>query len=97
MESSNVNSDELKEINDPPVDESTGVKMWGFYANGPDYYVASLRQQRAGEWANQTVEPTEPKPQPEGPVCPSCGNAITAEMKFCPECGTELPHEKLPQ
>lgn len=49
----------------------------GIYANGPDYYLLSL------------------KPQLEGPVCPHCGNAITAEMNFCPECGAKM-HEKIP-
>lgn len=61
----------------------------GIYANGPDYYLLSLRQSRTEYMASQTTE-EEPKPQLEGPVCPHCGNAITAEMNFCPECGAKM-------
>ena len=60
------------------------------YANGPDFYVLSNRQNPIGAPAPQEVEDTQPKPQPEGPVCPQCGNAINDDMPFCPECGTLL-------
>ena len=72
------------------IEESTGVYLYGAYANGPDAYVLSLRQNPLGAPAPQEVENTNPKPQPEGPVCPQCGNAISDDMPFCPECGTSL-------
>ena len=95
MDSNNVNSDEPKETNEFFIDESRASRF-GIYASGPDFYVLSLRQKRAADYmASQTTE-EEPKPQPEGPVCPSCGNAITTEMKFCPECGTQLSKNEKP-
>ena len=29
-------------------------------------------------------------PQPAGGTCPSCGNAVRADAKFCDHCGTKL-------
>ena len=83
-----MNTDGPNETNEPFIEES-GASRCGIYANGPDYYVLSLRQNPIGAPAPQTVA-EEPKPQAEGPVCPHCGNAITEEMKFCPECGAQL-------
>jgi hypothetical protein len=30
------------------------------------------------------------KKKPDGPTCPQCGSGITAEQKFCGECGFNL-------
>ena len=90
MDSNNDNLEEPKEFVELPIEESTGASLCGIYANGPDYYVLSLRQNPIGAPAPQEVEDTEPKPKPEGPVCPRCGNAITEKMRFCPECGIPL-------
>ncbi|MBO6023816.1 MAG: zinc-ribbon domain-containing protein [Bacteroidales bacterium] len=74
------NSDSFE--NSDPISHS-------IYANGPDFYVLSNRQNPIGAPAPQEVEDTQPKPKPEGPVCPQCGNAITNDdWSFCPECGT---------
>lgn len=75
---------------EPKIEASTGVYLYGPYANGPDAYVLSNRQNPIGAPAPKEVEDTEPKPKPEGPVCPQCGNAISDDMPFCPECGTQL-------
>ena len=75
---------------EPPIELLEWMKSNGIYANGPDAYVLSLRQNPIGAPAPQVVEETEPKPKPEGPVCPQCGNAINEEWPFCAECGTPL-------
>ena len=75
------NSDSF-EISDPHLSS--------IYANGPDFYVLSNRQNPIGAPAPKEVEDTQPKPQPGGPVCPQCGNAIIDDWSFCPECGTLL-------
>ena len=80
---------DLEALEEPQVEESTGVYRWGAYANGPDAYVQSFRDHPLGAPAQPPVV-EEPKPQPEGPVCPCCGNAINPEMIFCPECGKQL-------
>ena len=72
------------------IEESTGVYLYGAYANGPDAYVLSLRQNPLGAPAPQEVEETKDKAPSDGPVCPQCGNAISDDMPFCPECGTSL-------
>ena len=72
------------------IEESTGVYLYGAYANGPDAYVLSLRQNPIGAPAPQEVEDTNPKPQPDEPGCPQCGNAIIGDQKFCCECGFKL-------
>ena len=90
MDSNNENLNEPEELVEPPIEDPTWVQMHGFYANGPDYYVQSLRDNPVGAPAPEVVEDPEPKPKPEGPVCPRCGNDINEEMKFCPECGTQL-------
>ena len=90
MDSNDVNLDEPKEFVEPPIEASTGASLCGFYANGPDDYVLSLRRNPMGASAPQGVEDAEPKPNPGGPVCPQCGNAINEEMRFCPECGVRL-------
>lgn len=87
-----MNLDKPEVFKEPPIEEPTGVYLYGPYVNGPDAYVLSLRQNPLGAPAPQEVEETEPKPKSEGPVCPQCGNAINEEMLFCPECGTQL-HE----
>ena len=96
MDSDNVNLDAPKEYVEPPIEESTGVYLYGPYAQGPDAYVLSHRQNPLGSPAPQVVEEPESKSKPEGPVCPQCGNAITKEMSFCPECGTTLREKKNP-
>lgn len=78
------------EKEEPKIEESTGVNLYGPYANGPDAYVLSQRQHPIGAPAPKEVEDTKPKPKPEGPVCPNCGNAISDDMPFCPECGFDL-------
>lgn len=30
-------------------------------------------------------------------ICPSCNNATTADKKFCPECGAQLPEQTVAQ
>lgn len=82
--------DKPEKFKEPPIEESTGVYLYGPYVNGPDAYVLSLRQNPIGAPAHQVVEETEPKPKPEGPVCPQCGSAINEEWPFCSECGTPL-------
>ena len=90
MDSNNENLDEQKESNEPPKELIDWLNANGIYANGPDYYVQSLREKRMGSYAPQIVEDAEPKPKPEGLACPQCGNAINEGMRFCPECGTPL-------
>ena len=41
-----MNTDELNETNEFFIDES-GASRFGIYVSGPDYYVLSLRQNRA--------------------------------------------------
>ena len=88
-----MNTDELNETNEFFIDES-GASRFGIYASGPDFYVLSLRQSRAADYMASQMPEEEPKPQSEGPVCPYCGNAITDEMNFCPECGAQLQPPK---
>ena len=76
--------------NEEPKIENSDPLSHSIYINGPDFYVLSCRQNPIGAPAPQEVEDTQPKPQPEGPVCPQCGNAINEGMSFCPECGTLL-------
>lgn len=91
MDSNNEKLFDQDALNEPHVEAFSGVNRCDLYANGPDYYVLSLRQNAVGAPAPQPIDATAPKSQPEGPVCPYCGNAIALEMKFCPECGAELP------
>ena len=85
-----MDNEEPRIEQEPKIEESSGVYLYGPYANGPDYYVQSLREKQLGSYAPKEVEETEPKTKPEGPVCPQCGNAISDDMKFCCECGFQL-------
>jgi hypothetical protein len=84
-----MENNEEPSIENPDPFENSDPISHSIYANGPDFYVLSNRQNPIGAPAPQDVEDTQPKPKPEGPVCPQCGNAITNDdWSFCPECGT---------
>ena len=84
------NNEEPKTENPESFDISN-LSSPSIYVNGPDFYVLSNRQNPIGAPAPEEVEDPQPKPQPEGPVCPQCGNPITSDdWSFCPECGTLL-------
>lgn len=46
------------------------------------------------KWQVGAVAPAEPTPampqQPAAMICPTCGRALTSEMRFCPYCGRSL-------
>ena len=45
-------------------------------------------------------QPTQPQPPQQIVktlvICPVCGSRVSAEVKFCPECGTSLMPRKHP-
>lgn len=39
----------------------------------------------------QAIKEAQSSPQETARLCPSCGNAVGPELKFCTVCGTQLP------
>ena len=85
------------------IKEQMGEYVWSKYQEGAAFdeqlseYCASIQAslEAIAEIQAQIEEIKAPKEEPTPaapavPTCPACGNQVSEEAKFCPDCGAKL-------